>query len=220
MRIRAMPSRVSSRRTLIEGSAAMAPQLHALEIHIHLTGGKVVRFYQDGADRVTGILERLAPGKLFQQSHLLIAGSYSMSAFPCAAVTHVELVTDDPGPVRQPGEGPIIRQIPVEEMRTRLQSPGQFRREQTRSVGETMTALAEVSLTSGAQLYMEVETVVRTAVEQRHLFQHLLSASCLTCQRLERGLILINTACVVSLSMSPGPSETPSNAWPAHHLPG
>lgn len=197
----------------------MSETSSSLEIRIHLTNGNVESFVQSDHAAIRQILDNLQPQKIFSQRNLILAGSFSMTAYACSAITMVELVMDGFPEWPFPHGTKDIREITKDEFWERYR-PGQdekFVREQPRKVGETQVGYSELELTSGKHIYSEVQAEVSPQLDRIHYINQLLSASCVFARRHGGGVTLVNMANVARFGFHPGPPETPKTAWPAHH---
>src|SRR4051812_28036656 len=66
-----------------------------LELRFLLSDGAVEHFYQDNEAAAKRIFEHLRPGQLFKQSRIMLAGTYSMTAFLPTHVSKIDLVCAD-----------------------------------------------------------------------------------------------------------------------------
>ena len=192
-----------------------------LEIRIHLVNGKVEKFVQDDPQAIAILLTNIQPAKLFSQPHLVIAGKYSMTLYSCSAITMVELVMDGFPDWTFPLGIEDIRQITEEEFwqRFRPEEDQRFVREQPRKVGEAMVGFMEIELRSGERTFVELHSKVPGKLDQLHVISQLASAPCLYSRRMGGGVSFVNPANIVRFTFNPGPPETSTTAWPAHHKP-
>jgi hypothetical protein len=197
----------------------MNPPPSSLEIHIHLVSGAVEKFVQDDPQAVGVIFANLQPQKIFSQPHLTIAGKYSVTVYSCSAITMVELVMEKFPDWTFPLGVDRIEEITEEEFwqRFRPKEDERFVREQPRTVGEPMVGFMEIELVSGKRVFAEVYSKVRDKLDQLHVSTQLISVPSLFSWRKGGGVVFVNPANIVRFTFSPGPSETPKTAWPAHH---
>ena len=191
----------------------------SLEIRIHLTNGNVETFEQGDPAAIAEIFAKTLPQKIFTPRNILLAGSYSLTAYASAAIAMIELVADEVPQWSFPLGIREIRELSKEEFWERYR-PGKdhrFVREQPRTVGEAMVSYVELELASGNHLYCEVHAEVGLQPDRLHHINQLLSASCVFARRRGGGFTLVNMANVARFGLHPGPPEAPKTAWPAHH---
>ncbi len=191
----------------------------SLEIRIHLVNGRVAEFVQTNPAAVRQILEGMQPAKVFSQSHLIIAGKYSLTAYSSRTITAVELIMDGypdwptPPPVEE------LRLTSEEEFWKHFEAEKdqKFIREQERKVGKPITGYLELELVSGERFFVEIQSRVLPKLDQRHIISQMFSAPVLWARRPEGGVTLVNPDNIVRFTFNPGPPHAPKNAWPAHH---
>lgn len=194
----------------------MTAEPSSLEIHFHLADGKVARFRQDDAAEIQRLLALIHPSKVFTQGHITVAGSYSLNAFHCNALTRIDLVMDtDPGWGFLRGVTDVV-EVTEAEVRERRVARG----ERTVTPGETILAHAEIELSSGQAVFLEVhvQPQQQTALDVAMMVQQLFGLPSLYGWRRGGGVFLVNPVHVVRFSLFPGPPHTPPGAWPAHYV--
>jgi hypothetical protein len=190
-----------------------------LEIHVHGVDGQVAAFVQSDAGAIRKLLEQIQPGRLFTQRHLTIAGRQSLTLIPCAAVTRVDLVMEEPPDWNRHFGVADALEVTEEEFRQRtlegaLPEPARER------PGALFVIGVEIELTNGEQIFLEVHARARprTPVDVGMFLQQILAAPSLHARRLGGGALVINPAHILRMALSPGPPEPPPNAWPADPL--
>jgi hypothetical protein len=191
----------------------------SLEIHIHLVTGAVEKFVQDDPQAIQVIFAGLQPQRIFSQPHLMIAGKYSMTVYSCPAITMVELIMEGYPDWSFPLGIDRIEAITEDEFWQRFQPQGGERlvREHPRKVGEPMIGFMEIALVSGECAFVEVHSKVRDMIDQLHVLSQLIAVPNLFSWRKGGGVIFVNPSNILRVTFNPGPSETPTTAWPAHH---
>jgi hypothetical protein len=199
----------------------MSSTAPALEIHIHLEDGRIVKFAQPDATLAKKILDSIQPHRLFNQQHLIIDGDYAITAFPCAAICRIDLIGEDipdwPFPIVSNAQ-----QIAEEEFRQRFQ-PEKYdaeRRESALVAGDHVIAYAETELTNSTRVFFEMDLIVqdRSPLDQGFFILQIFALGGLHAKRQAGGVLLINPAKIVRFAAYPGPVVTPAGAWQAHRL--
>ncbi len=192
----------------------------ALEIHIHLEDGRIVKFTQPDAALAKKILDHIQPNRFFLQSHLIIDGDYAITTFPCAGICRIDLIGDSL-PVWPFHFVTDMQQIPEEEFQRRIQpEPRAGQTPPPPAVGSSIMAYGEFELVNGERLFtaLEIQVEQRLPQDLGHVIQQIFSLGGMHARRQEGGIVLINPAKIVRLAIHPGPSTTPPGAWQAHRL--
>lgn len=188
-----------------------------LEIHFHLTNGSIARFSQHGPSEVQALLEHAQPSRVFSQKMIVMAGSYSLSGFPCAEVARIDLVMEDFPKWPFLYNARDVEEITEQEFHQRYQPEITHERRTERLVvpGHEATTWGALELSNGEKLWMEVvvETAESTPLDRHQFLQQFLSAPCLHMRRRGGGVVLVNPSNIVSFAFFPGPKETPLGAW-------
>jgi len=203
----------------------MSAQGPFLEIHIHLMDGTVSRFVHNDATTAQRFLNSIQPHQVFSPHELIIADTYSMTVIPTASIDRIDFVMD-----RYPGwpfshDIQDVIEISREEFQEReAGKPGDTpRSEHVAPGGVPVVGYAQLRLRNSEKLYIEVHLLAhhQTAIERGlSIHQWFRNAHVMVLRRRNGGAILLNPASIVQLSLFPGPSETPLNAWLAHPLTG
>jgi len=194
----------------------------SLEIHLHLTNGHVVKFGAHNAEEAESILNHVQPAKVFAQRHLIIAGSYTMTAFPTEMIGRIDLVMEGyPGWPFQ-FTATDLAEITEEEFHQRYRPDeyGPSRTEQEVAPGQPIVTFGAAELTNGECIYSEVHmsALQRTGLDVGLFIQQLLSAPYLLLRRRGGGAVLVNPRNIARVTFFPGPPQTPPGALPAHYL--
>lgn len=189
-----------------------------LEVHFQLSDGNTIRFAQSDPASVQNILAHVQHGKIFTQPSLVLAGTNSVTAIQCAAITRLDLVLQDQDIPQwlldlEPN-GIQKREISLEQFLERVQSdespqPGQ---------DQSITLLEDIRLVGGTRCTMEVHLPVRSShmMQRQHLL-NVFSLPSLSCRRLGGGISILNPAQIMAHTYHPG-LEPPAGAWPAESL--
>lgn len=197
----------------------MNPQPASIEIHLHMTDGRIHRYLQDNAGDIRQFFENFQPNRLFSQPNILFAGSHSAAGYNCSMITRIDIVASDivewPFPhgissLDEITEEEFHQCLPQEDDPTRL-------RDRPWKSGELVRAIAEFNLAGGGKLFVKGRTELKTKIEQRQIMQHFLPGH-FNCRRREGGAIFLNPANVESWTIYPGPPEIPQNVFLAHFI--
>ena len=191
----------------------------SVEIRVHLNNGNVEAYVQDDPEQVARILGNFQPSRVFDTSHLTIAGKYSMTAYRCSTICLLEFVMDFYPGWRFPVNIEEVREVTEEEFwdAYKPEEDEYFVREQQREVGEEFISFSQLELTSGKSLYARIHSVVQPQLDRLHTINHILIADALYARRREGGALVVNLANVARFGFHPGPPDTPKNAWLASH---
>jgi hypothetical protein len=191
-----------------------------LEMHFHLADGSVETFYQEDETAARRILDNLRPGQLFRQARIMLAGTYSMTAFVPSHLEKIDFVSSDFVCWEFPADLSDIVVIPEAQFREKagLTDPARLqKRSQNRIPGDPFVAFLDLEMKSGNHTYLMLEGAVDLPAERFHRLQLLLSGVNLHARLPEGGMTLLNLANLLRFTAYPGPREAPSDAWSAHH---
>jgi hypothetical protein len=93
----------------------------------------------------------------------------------------------------------------------------QEKRNQQRQPGDPTITFIDLEMRSGRHYYIMIGGVSDLPAERFSRLQLLLTGASLHARMLEGGMTLLNLANLVRFTIYPGPRESPSDAWPAHH---
>ena len=194
-----------------------------MTIEIHLEDGNVVTFEQTRADDAATLLDRLHPDRVFIQPVIIVAGSKSLTSFPSSSVTRIDIsMPTEPGWSFHFNAKDVVL-IPESEFNDwHSREPEWATRLMPTVPGDLYVSYGEIELRNGEKLYMEVkvEADLRMPFDRGLMIKNMFSAHSLHARKREGGSVIINPKQIVRFTFFPGPSETPLNAWPAHHVSG
>jgi len=185
-----------------------------LEIHVHSVDGYVSAFAQNDTEKIQQVINQMQPGRIFTQPYLAMAGSSSLTVFPSSKVVRLDLLTC--GFPNWPFHYGIrdAAELSEEEYRHRIPDISGTRA----SSGAIRSLYAEIEMTNGERIYLEMQIYTRneptTRTDFGKLLQLLLSAPSFHARRLGGGVLVINTAHLLRVRFHPAPLQPP-NAWSA-----
>lgn len=192
-----------------------------MEIGVHLIDGEVYRFSQEDPALVAGIFSKIHPKRLFLQQQIMIHGKLAVSGFSTLSIEYITLKTDvtPSWPATDPNLKTIQRidkdtySYAVDQLARHLRDG----RPETKP-GEAATGYMEMVLTSGRKLHMMYEIVTRGKIDALMTLQNFLEPGGFLASGLGGGYCLINPANISRYLLSPGPAQTPAQAWCASRL--
>jgi len=193
-----------------------------MQILIHTQEGSVGTFFQDNPALVTRILEGIQSTKIFTGDVITIGGDYSLTTYIAARVNRVDLVAEALPLWKYPADILDVVELSEDEFRERSHVDDPARLERRRSpqrTGESAVVFVEAEMTGGNRIYLAVKMKVPLAAERLHRLHMLFSAPAVHFRSPQGGISILNLKNLVRSTFNPGPDVTPSDAWPAHHLP-
>jgi len=194
-----------------------------VDIAIYLVDGNIVKFEQEDAAKAAGLLDHVHPDKVFSQPVLVIAGLYSVTAIPSASIVRVDVnIAHEPGWSFHFNAKDVVA-ISEQEFGDWQSRQSEWETRLTpREPGDLYITYGRIEMRNGQNLYVEVkvEADLRMPLDRSLMIRNLFSAHSLHARRREGGAVIINPQNIVRYTFFPGPSETPPNAWPAHHKSG
>lgn len=189
----------------------------ALEIHLHLEDGRIIKFAQNDAVTAQKILSHIDPHKVFAQPPIIFSGKHSLTTILPSAIVRIDLIGENLPNWPYLHNVQEVQEISEEEFRQR------FRPElaaQPARPGEIVTAYAELELVNGSRIFVEVRIEVeeRLPADQAVFIQQLFIAGGLHARKRGGGISLVNPAKLVSFSFYPGPPVLPPGTWEAERL--
>jgi hypothetical protein len=191
-----------------------------LELRFLLSDGSEEFFYQDTEVAAKRILDNLRPGQLFKQSRIMLAGTYSMTAFLPSHVSKIDFAAADFVCWAFPAGLSDIVELSESQFRERAGLDDRDRLEkrgQPRVPGDAFVAFMDLEMRSARHVYLMIEGAVELPAERFNRLQLLLSGVSLHLRLPQGGMALLNLANLVRFTVYPGPAESPTDAWPAHH---
>ena len=191
-----------------------------LTIRFHLADGSLQTFFQENETAAQRILQSLRPAQLFKQGRIMLAGTYSMTAFVPAHLTKVDFVCQDFGGWEFPSGLSDIVELgePAFRESSGLDDPvRQEKRNHQHQPGDPTVTFIDLEMASGRHYYLMIGGVSDLPAERFSRLQLLLSGSNLHARIPEGGVTLFNLGKLVRFTIYPGPREAPIDAWPAHH---
>ncbi len=160
-------------------------------------------------------MQKLQPGKLFSEPHIIVAGEYSLTTYRSDAVTMVEVVMAEiPDWLSYPDEAHAHEVSSTEFQDSFLVKDESKLRENPPSSVEQRVGRVEIELISGSKVHAKLGL----PFEQITLVTRLFAAPNLHFSRLGGGETFINTKNVIRLEFCPGPPNVPATALRARHL--
>jgi hypothetical protein len=193
-----------------------------MEIRIHTQEGSVERFVQDDPALVARTLNGIQPVKVFAGSLITIAGEYSLTTFATARVNRIDFITKDFAPWKHPSDVLDVFALSEDEFleRSHLNDPARLLRRRTpKRTGDAAVCFVEVEMTGGNRTFLAVKVKVPLEAERLHRLHLVFAAPAVHFRLREGGHAILNLRNQVRTTFTPGPDVTPSDAWPAHHLP-
>ncbi|EEF62906.1 hypothetical protein [Pedosphaera parvula] len=190
-----------------------------LQIRFHLADGSIQEFLQDNETAARRIFENLRPAQLFKQARIMIAGTYSMTAFIPSHISKIDLVAADLACWEFPAKLSDVVELSEAKFRelSGLDTETLEKRGQTRIPGDSFVAFLDLEMRSAKHVYLMIEGAVDLPAERFSRLQLLLSNTHLHARLPEGGLCIVNLANLVRFTVYPGPAEAPMDAWCAHH---
>jgi hypothetical protein len=191
-----------------------------LELRFLLSDGSEEHFYQDNEAAARRIFENLRPGQLFKQSRIMLAGTYSMTAFLPSHVSKIDFACTEFACWNFPAGLSDMVELPEAQFREQAGLNDHDRLEkrgQPRVPGDSFVAFLDMEMRSAKHVYLMIEGAVELPAERFNRLQLLLSGTSIHVRLPGGGMSLLNLANLVRFTVYPGPSESPTDAWPAHH---
>jgi hypothetical protein len=199
-----------------------ANQNHTMEIRIHTRSGSIESFFQDNPADVATILKRIQSTKVFGSEIITIAGDYSLTTFVPSQINRVDLMTEDAPPWKYPPGISDVVELSEDEFRegSHLNDPARLERRRTpKQTGEFALVFVDVEMTGGSRIFLASKITVGLPAERLQRLRTLFSSAALHFRRPQGGTSILNLKNIVRFTINPGPDATPTDAWPAHHLP-
>ena len=192
-----------------------------MDIHIHLTDGKVVRFRQENQKTAEAILKSIHPKKLFSQPQIIIQGSSSTSGFVCSRVELVELITDfDPGWTFSQALKPLVL-ISKKEHEMRIASEVLHSRTEEKAMsvksGTSPKVLLSLFMRSGKRLFGETPMVLRGLMIRLNS-QYALEPEAIYGKRKKFRHIFANTQNIIQWGVNCGLPNADRYVWQANRV--
>ena len=192
-----------------------------MDIHIHLTDGKVFIFRQENQKTVEAILKSIHSKKLFSQPQIIIQGGSSTSGFACSRVELIEFITEiDPGWTFSQALKPLALISEQEhEMRIALEKLHNRTEKKVMSVklGTPSKVLLSLFMRSGKKLFGET-TMVLKGLMIRLNSQYALGSEAIYGKRNKFGHIFANTQNIIQWGLNCGLPNTERYVWQANRL--
>lgn len=168
----------------------------------------------------TQMLNSINQNRIFDQREIVLTSAQSVTVYPCAAVTRIDLVMDGFPTWAFPQNVRDIVEITWEEFGERF-TPSYAGVPWLHKPDGSRYVFGEVELTDGQRLFREVHLqplppkaeLEILPHDSRFLLRRLLSTHTLFCRRQGGGAILINPRHITRMNFYPGPVIRPANAW-------
>ena len=196
-----------------------------LEITLHLTSGRRVRFLQDDPKEAVKLLERIHHERLFDQPNLMLAGGNALAVYPCATIERIDFGLEGATDWAWGRNIADVCQVTREEFE-RFYQPfdPDFTPPHREEAGDIRALYSRMELASGGSLYTKVrfhaesETITPDDLGMR--LASIFSGPSLHSRREGGdGATLINPSNVVRFVVCPLPMETPPATWHARPIP-
>lgn len=199
----------------------MTPVPPTLEIRLQLVNGQCYRFAQHEPEPINAILESVAqPAKFFQQPSLVIGGDRSTSVFRPDHILRLDLIMDQPPRWENP-HGALLVQEVTPEVFARAFDAEQYaalRTEAWRQPGRKQVGFTEMEMMDQSRFLFAVamQSVEMVPADITTFALGLLNTGGCPALRIDRGVLLVNTAHVARMTFYPGPPVLPPRAWNAY----
>jgi hypothetical protein len=190
----------------------------ALEIRFRFVDGSSQIFTQANTKAANGILRRINPSHLFNQSRIVVADAYSKSVFVCSQLNRVDLVFDAPGFCEIPYDHVDLVELTEAEFNKHvpLNEPARLeRRDQQRQAGDLLVSFLHLRMRGGSQVYLMNEVLLKLPLENHSFMQRLLSKGVYSIRLGGGGLGVLNLQNLIGYTVYPGVSEVPGDTWMA-----
>jgi hypothetical protein len=190
----------------------------ALEIRFHFVDGSRQIFKQGDAETAQGVLRRIDPSFLFNQSRIVVADAYSKSVFVCAHINRIDFVFDDPGFSGIPYDHADLVELTEAEFNKHvpLNEPARLdKREQQREAGDLLVSFLHLRMMGGSDVYLMNEAMVKLPIENHSFMQRLLSKGAYSIRLAEGGQGILNLQNLIGYIVYPGVPEVPADTWMA-----
>ena len=188
-----------------------------LEIHFHLSDGSVETFYQEDETAARRILDHLRPGQIFKQARIMLAGTYSMTAFVPSHLEKIDFACADFACWEFPADLSDIVVISEAQFREKagLTDPARLqKRSQNRVPGDPFVAFLNLEMKSGQHTYLMLEGAVDLPAERFHRLQLLLSGVNLHARLPEGGMTLLTSPTCFGSPLIPARAKPPRTPGP------
>ena len=200
-----------------------------LEIILHLTSGRRVRFLQDDPDEAVKLLGRIHPERIFEAANLMIAGGNALAVYPCATIERIDFGLDGPTEWTWSRGITDVVQIAREEWERyyRPFDPA-FVPPSPEKIAGSQSLYSAFELASGGMMYSKVrfdaaseeDTEPITPDDFGMRLGSLFTGPSLYSRRPGGGgATLVNPANIVRFVFCPLPMQTPPAAWHARPIP-
>jgi hypothetical protein len=193
----------------------------ALAIRFYFVDGSTQTFTQTNLAAAEGLLRRINPSLLFNQSRIVVADDYSKSVFVCCEINRVDLVFDDPGFSEIPYDHADLVELTKAEFNNHvpLNEPDRLeRREQPRQAGDLLVSFLDLRMKGGLHIYVMNEALIKLPLENHSFMQRLLSKGAYSIRLAEGGQGVLNLQNLIGYTVYPGVPEVPADTWMAQPL--
>jgi len=191
-----------------------------LEFRVHLVSGHCWIFRQDDPDTAAAFLSDLKPTKVFNPAQIVISETGSLSVIPSPSVARLEILGPTPIPISFDQYTDDMQVISADEFRERY-DPEKLQREirdaQERP-GTPIKAFAIVETLDGYDTHLEIQARSRPKLDRMMTMRQVFAAPCLPARIPGRGVLLIQTRHITTLTLYPGQPERPPLSWPARFV--
>ena len=194
-----------------------------LEIRIHGVRGTVETFIQPDAALADRIFKSVKPARLFAANKVVIAGTYSLTAFVPARLTRIDFIAEGVACWKFPVGISDLIELSEDEFREhahRGDPEHSEKRDQRRVSGDLHVGFLEIEMVGGQHVFLGLESLVELPAERLKRVNFLLSAPSLHFRLRQGGIGVLNLGNLARFTAYPGPSQAPADAWPAHHKKG
>ena len=187
-----------------------------LSLRVHLSDGSVESFFQADEVKSQQMWASVEPAHLFAQPRLVIAGTYSNSAFVCSEIVRLDLFEPTCPCWQFPDGYSDMVEISEADFRKNacLDRPELMpRREHPTPVGDLLVSFVKLHFRNTPPIFLMAEFSAKLPAENQSFMRFMLSKTGFHMRLGGGGVGIVNLAHLSGFTAYPGIAQTPSDSW-------
>jgi hypothetical protein len=200
----------------------MNHNIPSLQVNICEVDGTTTTFLQTAAAQASSMLDAFHPAQIFHRDQIIITDqdSESITSFPVAKITRIELVCEEfPHLIFPVGIVDAV-ELTAGEFRTLIRNPV-MRQQWGQQVApdDSLISFMEVQMADGDVFFLTMEIPAGEPAQNWNKTGPPLKGSGLCFRMRAGGVAVLNLAHLTRVTIFPKPLEAPADAWHARHIP-
>ncbi|HUA39910.1 MAG TPA: hypothetical protein VMA35_16060 [Candidatus Sulfopaludibacter sp.] len=190
--------------------------LHQLQIHIHKTDSSSEMFVQNEEGPIKHILREFQPDCIFNRDRIVIVGRHSLTCLPVSRLARMDLVSEQLTDWIFPPN--LVNAVELSEMEFRALVRNPELRDQwnqTHPQDVSVIIFLEVEMAGQAPVFLVMEIASKESGNQLDTLSAVFSGRALCFRMRNGGVAALNLAHLTRVTLFPGSSQAPLEAWPA-----